>query len=61
MVIPRQKPNCFGHTGLCIAETVMFPSWNLSLLSSSLIITMIHVSARPRPVVLNGISKPQGM
>ena len=51
-LISRRKPNCFGHTAL-------FPSWNLRLLSSSLIITMIHVCARFRSFALNESSKPQ--
>ena len=53
LLIPRQKPNRFFHTG------VIFPFWNQRLLNSRLFYSMIHVCARFCSVVLSGFSKPQ--
>ena len=43
---------------VCIAKTVMFPSWNLRPLSSSLFIAIIHVCARFHSVVVSEVFKP---
>ena len=52
LLILRQKPNRFWHAD------VLFRSWNLRLLSSSLIFYLICVCVRFCFVVLSGVSKP---